>query len=111
MRGEFHSAGHNYIHIVSLYTSPKHVQVCGVKTKSANECINSVSDISICNSVDVYLHGCPDQRYRGIRLLDTDSIVNNIFNEKLPPQKNIKFSVMRGTGSQIIQLAVVSEKL
>lgn len=44
-------------------------------------------------------------------LLDTGSIVNNIFNEKLPPQKKIKFSVMRGTGSQIIQLAVVSEKL
>lgn len=44
-------------------------------------------------------------------LLDTGSIVNNIFNEKLTPQKKIKFSVMRGTGSQIIQLAVVSEKL
>lgn len=44
-------------------------------------------------------------------LLDTGSIVNNTFNEKLPPQKKIKFSVMRGTGSQIIQLAVVSEKL
>lgn len=39
-------------------------------------------------------------------LLDTGSIVNNIFNEKLPPQKKIKFSVMRGTGSQIIQLAI-----
>lgn len=59
------------------------LKVCGVKTKSAGECVNSVNDVSVCDSVDenvgdfMYM----DVLIKGTKvaaLLDTGSSINII---------------------------------
>lgn len=59
-------------------------KVCGVKTKSAGECVNSVSDVNICDSVDetvgdfMYM----DVIIKGSKVaafLDTGSSINIIY--------------------------------
>lgn len=85
-------------------------KVCGVKTKSASECVNSVNDVNICDSVDenvgdfMYM----DVLVKGTKvatLLDTGSSINIISKslyEKLPSQNKSSF---RSCGEQAVKLA------
>lgn len=80
-----------------------------MKTKSAGECVNSVSDVNICDSVDetvgdfMYM----DVIIKGTKvtaLLDTGSSINIISKslyEKLPSQNKSSF---RSCGEQTVKL-------